>query len=327
MVRFLELAGNAVAQTYRAARDWLLGLLAGLEGGPLDPRGWQLLTWLVVLGLLAVVVALLARARGRKRMRLPEMMISHGEVLLVGEPGTDYVAPGDGGLGAGLEAPPRAQHLLKLALSNLNPYPVQLIELAVRTRGSRLPVVAEAGAVVPPNAAVDVSADLFDLPGDEGVVELYLFSGRVKGRLFRLVAPLEWEPWDQRYRVKALEGRTVPARRLASQERRRRERRAFESSRRRERRKARARRAMERAESLKRQAEEYRVARAERSRVAGEAAEAAAAATRVAPERPARRTLVDVPGDASVKGPPLRQPNPPEEQGERHGGLRFPDEF
>jgi len=36
---------------------------------------------------------------------------------------------------------------------------------------------------------------------------------------------------------------------------------------------------------------------------------------------------VDVPGDASVKGPPLRQPNPPEEQGERHGGLRFPDEF
>ncbi len=327
MVRFLDLASNAVAETYRVAKDWLVEVLARMEGGALDPRGWQPLTWLVLVALLVLVVALLTRARRRRAVRLPEMMISHGEVLLVAEPEADYTTRPSGVLGAGLEAPPRARHLLKLALSNLNPYPVQLIELAVRTRGSKLPVVAEAGAVVPPNAAVDVSADLFDLPGDEGVVELYLFSGRLKGRIFRLVAPLEWEPWDQRYRVKALEGRTERARRLASQERLRSERRAFESSRRREKRREKARQAMERSESFRRQVEDYRVARAERSRAAGEAAEAAV--TRAAPERPLRRTLVDLPNDASVSSssPTSRQPSPPEQQGDSHSGLRFPDEF
>lgn len=325
MVRFFELAGSAVAETYRAVVAWLRDQLAAMGGGSLDPRTWGSPAWVgLVVAALLVALAAAWRARLRARRRLPEMLISHGEIS-VGEhddrPGGEHATSFASGAGV---VTGREPHYLQLALSNLTPYPVQLIELAVRTRGGRLPVVAEAGAVVPPHGAVDVAADLFDVAGEAVTVELYLFSGRVRGRTFRLTAPLEWEPWSSRYRIRALDGRSEGVARLASAERRAGERHAFEAAKRRERRRELARLARERTESLRRQVEEYRVARAERSRAAAEVADAAVSGV-VAVDDTRRRAAVGQDGATVV--PVQAHPPPAEQPSEPRPELRFPDEF
>ncbi len=267
-MRFLELARDAVVGTVQLLVDWVQGLAAA---GVFDPFGWPPLVWLV-LALLAIALLAFALKKRRRVVQpgVPEMMVSHGEIVLVAESDDD-----DDGPAYGLAAPPRAHHRLELTLSNLNPYPVQLLELAVRTRNLRMPVVAEAGSVVPPNGAVDVVAELFDLPGDAGVVELYLYSSRSGRRTFVVTAPLEWEPWAQRYRIKALALKVAPTGTLASQERRRRERRSYESAKRRERQRELAEAAFRRAEDLGRQMRDRRAAATEQRRAA--TSEAAAA--------------------------------------------------
>jgi len=89
-----------------------------------------------------------------------------------------------------------------MTVNNLNAFAVQLLELAVQTGAGRLPVIADAAAVLPPHGAVDVLVDLYDLPGERGSVVLYLHNSASRPRNLRLTAPLEWEPWNQRYRVK-----------------------------------------------------------------------------------------------------------------------------
>ncbi len=330
MLRFLELAWNAVADTFAAIAAWLSGVLGGLQGFVLDPRQWTTLTWLALALVVILAVPLFMRRRRGRTGGLPEMMISHGEIKVGPEESVDRVYAFPGALGATTTVtPPRVPHHLKLALSNLNPYPVQLIELAVHARGSKLPIVAEAGAVVPPNGAVDVTAELGDLAGEAGVLELYLYSNRLKGKTFRLVSPLEWEPWEQSYRVKALNSRTERVARLASQTRKQGERQAFLAARRREKRKELARAAMERADSLKRQVEEYRVSRMQRSHAAAEAADAAV--TSAMAERGLRRQPTGAaaePGAAS-NGAAWQSPQQPTKQPppKPRDDMRFPDEF
>jgi len=261
MLRFLELARDAVVGTVTQLVAWVQGLAAA---GAFDPRSWHPAVWLGLALVLLVGLALAWRRRHAAPRDLPEMLVSHGEIALVSAPDE---ADADG---YGLAAPPRAQHRLELTLSNLNAYPVQLLELAVRTRGLRMPVVAEAGSVVAPNGAVDVVAELFDLPGDAGVVELYLYSSRGRRRTYRLSAPLEWEPWAQRYRVRGLALKVAPVKVLASQERRRRERRSFRSAKRRERQRELAEAAWRRAEDLSRQVRERRAQASEQRRAAAE---------------------------------------------------------
>ncbi|MBX3141819.1 MAG: hypothetical protein KF875_13770 [Trueperaceae bacterium] len=322
MLRFLQLAGEAVANTYRAVVEWVSTVL----GGSSDPTAWTATVWSAAgLALLLVVLVLLlvAAARRRRRRRfVPEMMMSHGEIALLGDGDRAFVeSKVDGSLDSRLEAPAGGKYLLKLALSNLNPYPVQLLELAVRAGRGGLPVVAEAGAVVPPNGAVDVAADLFDLPGHGGVIELYLYSNKLKARTFRLAAPLEWEPWARRYRVKALEGRTEAAPRLASEDRRRFEGLEYARERRQARRAAFAGVVRERTDGLRRQVEGYRAARAERDRSAASAAARATDET-----RPPVGGSTPVPATGSESGAPTSgSPTLPDAPVKR--GLQFPDEF
>lgn len=230
MVRFLELAWDALRNTALQLAAWFRLTAAA---GQFDPRGWPMTVWLAVAlaALVVLAVALIRRARNRTTKSVPEMMISHGEITTLQESHLDDDVT------YGVGAPARGSHRLALTLSNLNSWPVQLLELAVRTRGLRQPVVAEAGAVVPPNGAVDVVAELFDLPGDVGVVELFLYSNRGAKRTYRLTAPLEWEPWDSRYRIKSLSARMTRVTALASQERRQFEKRSYRAAKRRERRK------------------------------------------------------------------------------------------
>ncbi len=327
-MRFLELAWDAIRNSVQALAGWLTALA---EAGTFDPRTWPQPVWLV-LALLVLAVALLALVRRRRRgeaRSVPEMMISHGEIALVDAP-----ADAEPSAAYGAAAPARASHRLSLTLSNLNPWPVQLLELAVRTRGLRQPVVAEAGAVVPPNGAVDVVAELFDLPGDVGVVELFIYSNRGARRTYRLSAPLEWEPWDQRFRIRALATRVAPVGLLASQEKRRRERRSYQSAKRRERQKDLAEATWRRAEELTSRLRERRAGAADKhvTALASDQPSGGLSGTGEAPVRPlypapngVRR--VERADDAPARsGEERSREQPPQEPQERRR-LDFPDEF
>lgn len=201
MQRVGELMLEALREFYRVVVEWLGGLPVEF-----DVRQWSTLTWLIV-ACVALVLLLVARrprrAPGRVRGNWPELMISHGEIVLEGAP--PAAAPADGGRrkAALLTAPEGAAYQLRMTVSNLNTYPMQLLEFAVRVSGRRQPAVADANAVVPPQGAVDVVADLMDLPGEGGTFELYLHGTRSRPRTVKLVVPLEWEPWNQRYRLRA----------------------------------------------------------------------------------------------------------------------------
>lgn len=316
MVRFLELAWDALRSSAEQFVSWLSGLAAA---GTFDPRNWSIAVWAVLAGVIAVALLLsLGRRRRLGAARaVPELMISHGEVAVV-----DEGAYGD----------PTAEdptHRLGLTLSNLEPQPLQLLELAVRTRGQRRPVVTEAGAVVPPNGAVDVVADLFDLSGEVLTVELFLFSGRGRNRTYRLSAPVEWEPWAKRFRIVSLSSSVTPAAKLASQELRRLERRSYMSAKRRERSKELAEATWRRAEEFGRQLKERRAAASEQ-RVAAmaegstppapapEARHGEAPSWHRSDERPHREEPVEDVGSA---------PQEQEKEPAPRRRLDFPDEF
>ncbi len=265
MGRAFDLMGEALLASWRAVQGWWASI-------GVDPRTWPTSLWIVV-GAVAVLVVGVA-LRSRRKRALPEVLLSHGEVVLVddaAESATYVTAP--------VQAPANTHYQLRMTLSNLNAFPLQLLEVAVRTRTTKAPVVAEAAAVVPPHGSVDVVADFFDLPGDAATVEVFLFSTRTRGRTLRLAAPLEWEPWDRRYRIKALALRSDAGRSLASQVRTQRAKRAYQRERLRQRSASATQEAVRRAEDLRRGIQERRAAAQRRRAEAGEALRAMTSAT------------------------------------------------
>lgn len=222
MAEVWELIKQAIERFYEVALAWLAGL-------NLDPRAWDDTTRLAVLAaVLVLVVALSLRRRGGRAARRagwPEFLVTNGSIYLLSDTSEGatasghaaVAAPADGGTRkpARLAAPADARYQLRMTVNNLNAFPVQLLELTVQTGSGRQPVITDAAAVLPPHGAVDVAADLYDLPGERGSLALYLHSTASRPRSLRLVAPLEWEPWNQRYRVKGtdlrVEQSNVPA--------------------------------------------------------------------------------------------------------------------
>jgi len=212
MAEVWELIKQAIQRFYEVTVAWVVA-------AQLDPRRWDDTTRLVVLGaVLLLALWLLLRRRGNRSSRRsgwPQFLVTNGSItLLSAGPGsvpaaatTTHAAtpaPADGGRRkpAALAAPAAGHYQLKMTVNNLNAFAVQLLELAVQTGTGRPPVIADAAAVLPPHGAVDVLVDLSDLPGDRGTVTLYLHNSASRPRSLRLTAPLEWEPWNQRYRVK-----------------------------------------------------------------------------------------------------------------------------
>ena len=212
MAEVWQLIKQAIERFYEVVVAWLGGF-------QFDPASWDATTRLVVLGaVLLLVLWLLLRRRGSsaaRRSGWPQFLVTNGSItLLTAGPGSApaatttanaaTAAPADGGRRkpAALAAPAEGHYQLKMTVNNLNSFAVQLLELAVQTSAGGLPVIADAAAVLPPHGAVDVLVDLYDLPGDRGTVTLYLHNSASRPRSLRLVAPLEWEAWNQRYRVK-----------------------------------------------------------------------------------------------------------------------------
>lgn len=218
MADFLFQTWQDAQRSYERALQWLSSL-------QLDPRRWDTLSWLVVAIVVLVLVAiLLAASRRRRRAGGPQFLLTNGQIRLLGDVPKGAAADGGRRQPALLEAPADAEYQLRVTVNNLNSYPVQLLEIAVRTNAGRVPVVADASAVVPPNGAVDVVADISDLPGERGTLELYLYNTKVAPRSMRLIVPLDWEPWNQRYRVRATAQHLEATRVVASEVRQRQER-------------------------------------------------------------------------------------------------------
>ncbi len=288
-------------QTVSALRGLYEAAAEAIAGVSLDPASWGPEVYLVAGGFLLVIVLLLAlRRRRRMRGHGPQFLLTNGQVALVAD--AERAAPADGGprQPAFLTAPEDADYQLRVTFNNLNPYPVQLLEVAVRTGTGRIPVVAEASAVVPPNGAVDVVADLHDLPGERGVLQAYVFATRSRPQNLRLSVPLEWEPWNLRYRVKATQQRVESSQGVASEQVSRMERAAAVRTARKERLGA-------AVKGLSERVSDAAASVTDRARAAAAARQARARAA--AAERTQRRAEAAEPtGPISVPLPPSRRP-------------------
>ena len=162
----------------------------------LDP-----VVWWTAGGVLLVLFLLwlLLRRRDPRKDGRPEVLLSLGTISVP-----------DGEV-AGSEG----RHLLRLTVSNLNPYAVQVLELALKTPEMDVPVTAEVAAVVPPEGSVALEQAFTGLAGDEGRLNVYFYTAG-KRRIFRLQAPFALEPWNNRYKVSPLDQSVAPARQLAS---------------------------------------------------------------------------------------------------------------
>lgn len=162
----------------------------------LDP-----LVWWVTGGvlLLLVLLWLLLRRREPGQKGRPEVLLSLGTI-----------GAADGG-----DAGSGSLHLLRLTVSNLNPYAVQVLELALKTPAMDMPVTAEVAAVVPPEGSVALEQPFTGISGDEGRLNLYFYTAGKK-RIYLLQAPFALEPWNNRYKISPLNQSVAPVRQLPS---------------------------------------------------------------------------------------------------------------
>lgn len=175
-----------MADAIRATLEAFWALLVSI---PWDPRLWQLETWLILLSLaaLGLLLALLRRRRKRAWSK-PELLIAMGEINLIQPSRLDGSTP-------------RAE--LGLIVSNLSPYAVQLLELALKTDVMEAPVVIDAPHLIPADSSIQFEETIPWIEGETGVLNLYLYTSATSRRTFKLRAAFHWEPWYDRYRVSA----------------------------------------------------------------------------------------------------------------------------
>ena len=195
---------NTLGEVWRTVLAFLVRTYAQAAAlaRTLDPLVW----WVaggVVLALL--LLWLLFRRRRAAAASRPEVLLSLGTIVLQGD------VP-EGGVDR-----PGSRHRLRLTVSNLNPYAVQVLELALKTPEMSAPVTAEVAAVVPPEGSVVLEESIEGLAGEEGRINLYFYTVGGRG-VYRLQAPFVLEPWNERYKISPVNQSVTPARRLASAE-------------------------------------------------------------------------------------------------------------
>lgn len=167
---------------------------------------------LLVLVLLAV---LLRRRHDEPNRNRPEVLVSLGAISA--SEGFDAES--------GVLLPKR--FVLKMTVSNLNTYPVQALELALKTPEMELPVTAELATLIPPEASVVIEETLPELVGDEGKLNLYLYAANSSKKTYRLQTAFALEPWNARYKISPLGQSIAVTRQLASMDVTRRQERAW----------------------------------------------------------------------------------------------------
>ena len=179
----------------------------------LDPLTWGIIA--VGLLILLLLVPLLRRRRFEEPApSKPELLVSLGEIRIL-EDYTEKDEPSGHGAGRGSLMRP-VSHALRMTVSNLNAYPVQLLEIALKTPEMNAAVTLEVAQIIAPEASVKVKEALPQLEGEEGKLTLYFYLSGGSKRYVSLQANFEFEPWDARYKVSPLGQTLTPFRQLAS---------------------------------------------------------------------------------------------------------------
>lgn len=175
MSKWLELSLQAVQQSYQ-------NLLSFLQNMGWNPLAWNAATWLGLVLIVLTIAILISVSRKRpKKSRRPELLVSKG---IIKQP----------------ELSPT--QVLSLKVSNLNAFPVQLLEIAVQSELMSTPFMVEAAEIIAPQAAIELEAVLpNNIVGDGGTIEIYVYSSKRQNKIFRLATKFEWEPWASRYKV------------------------------------------------------------------------------------------------------------------------------
>ncbi|MEX2502893.1 MAG: hypothetical protein WD336_11000 [Trueperaceae bacterium] len=149
--------------------------------------------WVVIIMLIAAWIALrMLRPSHARGERTPELFLARAELVK-----EDHDGP----------------FALLAGFSNLHAEPVQLLALAA-AGGDGQRVLVEATALIAPQKAVELEADL-DIGGSgKGWLELYLYVPSSRARAWRLRVPLAWEPWTQSFKAVPLEQSLTPVRKL-----------------------------------------------------------------------------------------------------------------
>ncbi len=208
MVRTLEMMWNSVTSFF--SNLWtLLSPTAQSTLQRLDPLTWGM----VAVGLLILLLLSMLLRRRRPEEPAPskpELLVSLGEIRVL----EDYVEQDEKGRGNALMRP--VSHALRMTVSNLNMYPVQLLEVALKTPDMDVPLTLETAQIVGPEASVVVKETLPQFDGEEGKLTLYFYLSGSSKRYVSLQASFEFEPWDARYKVSPLGQTLTPFRQLAS---------------------------------------------------------------------------------------------------------------
>ncbi len=191
MATVFESITQAITQTLAFVQ------LAFQEASP-NPNTWSLAIWLLLLAAI-VLVFLIARAflpKPKLGNSDPELLVSRG---IVQQP----------------ESSPT--QILTLKVSNLNDYPVQLLEMSLQSELMSLPFMVEAAEIIGPHAAIELQAVLpNNIVGDSGVLEIYTYLSKRQNKIYKLSTRFEWEPWAQRYKIEPMGQKLRKVRMLAS---------------------------------------------------------------------------------------------------------------
>ncbi len=153
----------------------------------------------VVLLSISLIIALLLLLRYALRIRKREtfsILLSKGEIRRSSE----------------------FDPLLSLRVSNLNVFPIQILELSIDSEAMTMPIVVDLAELVAANDSISIELELEqNIVGDDGLVYLFAYLPRQAKKLYRLKASYSYEPWAGRYKISPLKQQIKRVRQLDSQ--------------------------------------------------------------------------------------------------------------
>lgn len=168
-----------------------------LQGFNWNPLVWESHVWFIVILLLLLCFVLLRSfIKAPQNSNEPELLVSQGVIQQPENSPTQ---------------------ILRVKISNLNNYPIQLLEMSVQSELMSSPFMVESAEIVSAQSAVELEAILpNNIVGDRGLVEIYAYLSKRQNKIYKLKTNFAWEPWAQRYKIEAVGQQLKRSRQLAS---------------------------------------------------------------------------------------------------------------